>query len=677
MKRKIMTTNDDLFDEEFLRRIQEDAIKPEIVVIEDDDPPRSKDRKRSLEIIEIKHEDSSPNRGLKPPKTFRKNTTLAYSSSSSTNNIASVTHVGNLALNNQNRTILYGLWLTIVDVDPNVRIHINQLIKFSVEVTDIPRLIAYDPLTLKRIGRMEINSGKVLHQAVESHGAELSGRVRNIFLIQSGQTVAQAVVSIQGGAQHYYKIFPYLKNFNNFFPSQREFDIYCFKEEERRRQHLMQKRNLMNEESMRQQNQGFVQDMSHIRNLPLLEPSDLLKSTLYDHQKQGLFWLTEREKNSGVYHESIPTYWQRKDAVSFTNLITNRTSMSPSVFRGGILADEMGLGKTLTMISLILGSLVADREEARQAQSTLNLEELQSDRITGKLATPDADTPNTNDSDEDCVIIEQGKTSKRKHQSLKAILEHPITESKKIPSHGTLIVCPLSILANWDDQIAAHVNKDVLSVLVYHGPSRLNHSVAELLKYDIIVTTYHVIAGEFNAALKEPSKRNIREYDIVCPLHQIKWNRIVLDEAHIIKQPSTLQAKSVTALSGDKRWCITGTPIQNKLQDLYSLVRFMTIEPFNDKDVWSTYFGKDNNAQDTVRLQLFLKCIVLRRTKSMEVDGKPLISLPKRNDHIISVKLDPTESDLYNKAFLVAKKEFIHYEDEMAAQVKNCKTVDI
>jgi DNA repair protein RAD16 len=65
------------------------------------------------------------------------------------------------------------------------------------------------------------------------------------------------------------------------------------------------------------------------------------------------------------------------------------------------------------------------------------------------------------------------------------------------------------------------------------------------------------------------------------PIHQIHWNRIVLDEAHNIKERSTNTAKAAFELKANYKWCLSGTPLQNRVGELYSLVRFLGGDPFS------------------------------------------------------------------------------------------------
>ena len=70
------------------------------------------------------------------------------------------------------------------------------------------------------------------------------------------------------------------------------------------------------------------------------------------------------------------------------------------------------------------------------------------------------------------------------------------------------------------------------------------------------------------------------------PLLTVKWLRVVLDEGHIIRNPSAQMSKAAHALNAERRWVVTGTPIQNSMKDLWSLICFLKLEPFTDRQWW-------------------------------------------------------------------------------------------
>ena len=148
------------------------------------------------------------------------------------------------------------------------------------------------------------------------------------------------------------------------------------------------------------------------------------------------------------------------------------------------------------------------------------------------------------------------KAKKEEDAELK---EHPLLGT--LPSRSTLIVCPLSLIHNWEDQILTHTKPGSLKVLVFHGQNRTGDA-DELVGYDVVITTYNILSSGLSKS---------GDGDYCSPLHRICWFRVVLDEAHIIKSQSTLQAKAAYNLKASIRWCLTGTPLQNKLDGSFSL----------------------------------------------------------------------------------------------------------
>lgn len=98
-----------------------------------------------------------------------------------------------------------------------------------------------------------------------------------------------------------------------------------------------------------------------------------------------------------------------------------------------------------------------------------------------------------------------------------------------------------------------------------------------LAKYDIVLTTYGTLTSELGGSLTN------------SPFTYIAWERVILDEAHKIKNRTSQISKSICLLHSVNRWCLTGTPIHNELWDLFSLIRFMKISPFDQEAHWKTY----------------------------------------------------------------------------------------
>ncbi|RWW20820.1 hypothetical protein GW17_00015046 [Ensete ventricosum] len=225
---------------------------------------------------------------------------------------------------------------------------------------------------------------------------------------------------------------------------------------------------------------------------PLEPPKEVIVSELFEHQKEGLGWLTLER---------------------------------PEPLKGGIFADDMGLGKTLTLLSLI-----ATNKPGRKSRSGL-------------------------------------KT--------------------------TLVICPPSVLTSWITQLEEHTRPGSMKVYLYHGER--TREPEELLKYDIVMTTYATLSAEFG----DPSS----------PMKETEWFRVILDEAHVIKNFGAQQTKAVIALKAKRRWVVTGTPIQNSSFDLFSLMAFLRFQPFSIKSYWQNLVQRpldQGNKSGLSRLQNLL-----------------------------------------------------------------------
>jgi DNA repair protein RAD5 len=133
-----------------------------------------------------------------------------------------------------------------------------------------------------------------------------------------------------------------------------------------------------------------------------------------------------------------------------------------------------------------------------------------------------------------------------------------LQENSKAEIKSTLIICPLNVLAQWRNEIHKFFpKKKTMTVEFYYGDLRENSALKLLSKNppDIVLTTYGTLGYEFS---KSGSHK--------CPLYNVHWFRIVLDEAHFIKDRVSRAAKACYALKATNRWAVTGTPIINKLE---------------------------------------------------------------------------------------------------------------
>jgi DNA repair protein RAD16 len=146
----------------------------------------------------------------------------------------------------------------------------------------------------------------------------------------------------------------------------------------------------------------------------------------------------------------------------------------------------------------------------------------------------------------------------------------------------TLVVVPPVALMQWSSEIAEYTDGK-LKVLVYHGQNSKVKAmtIKDIKKFDVVMISYNSLESLYRKETKGWS----RGEDIVkedSPIHAIKFHRLILDEAHSIKSRTTGVAKACFALKGTYKWCLSGTPVQNRIGEFFSLLRFLEVRPFAD-----------------------------------------------------------------------------------------------
>ncbi len=194
----------------------------------------------------------------------------------------------------------------------------------------------------------------------------------------------------------------------------------------------------------------------------------------------------------------------------------------------------------------------------------------------------------------------------------------------------TLLVCPMSLVGNWQRE-AARFTPD-LRVHVHHGADRLDgESLASALSgADLVITTYGVATRDQAA------------------LSQVSWARVVCDEAQNIKNHTTKQARAVRGLPAAARIALTGTPVENRLSELWSILEFTNpgllgpAEKFRER--YAIPIERHGSAEATQALKRLTQPFVLRRLKT----DKTIISdLPDKQEMKVWCNLTPEQASLY------------------------------
>ncbi|KAJ8640061.1 hypothetical protein MRB53_016755 [Persea americana] len=375
-----------------------------------------------------------------------------------------------------------------------------------------------------------------------------------------------------------------------------------------------------------------------------MEPPSTLQCDLRPYQKQALHWMVQLEKGrclegaSTTLHPCWDAYRlaDKRQLVVYLNAFSgDATTEFPSTLqmaRGGILADAMGLGKTIMTIALLL----AHSDRGGSGAHSMTESSISTNEISGN---PD-----------------QSMNPSKKITSISCFNKLMKSRTARIGG-GCLIVCPMTLIGQWKAEIETHAQPGSLSVYVHYGQSRLKEAKL-LAQNDIVLTTYGVLASEFSAENAEENGG----------LYSVRWFRVVLDEAHTIKSPKSQISLAAAALTAGRRWCLTGTPIQNSLEDIYSLLRFLRLEPWGNWGLWQKLIQKpfeEGDERSLKILQSILRPIMLRRTKSStDKEGRPIIVLPPMDVQVIYCEHTEAEKDFYEALFKRSKVKFDQFVEQ-------------
>jgi SNF2 family DNA or RNA helicase len=244
----------------------------------------------------------------------------------------------------------------------------------------------------------------------------------------------------------------------------------------------------------------------------------------------------------------------------------------------------------------------------------------------------------------------------------------------------TLIICPTNLIDVWINEAQRHLRDFTYKILVYHGSERKLVSPSEFIHFDIVLTTYDLMNRDMPTLMSTT----------VSNIHSYQWGRIILDEAHYIRNANTVTSRSIKLLKAPLKWALTATAVFNKLDDLYPLLDFIQLPPFaGDANVWyrQIVLHVKHNARDgKEKLYNYMTPICLRRTKA-------ILDLPPLTYIDINVEFSDTEQEFYDSLFdysrlrvaqhlalieeLMHKKKHTRREDRIKGdrRIKRCTTM--
>merc|ERR1711953_577354 len=199
-----------------------------------------------------------------------------------------------------------------------------------------------------------------------------------------------------------------------------------------------------------------------------------------------------------------------------------------------------------------------------------------------------------------------------------------------------LVIAPLSTIPNWQREFELWSE---MNVIVYHGSQTSRNMLAEyemyykddkgqrlndVFKFHVLITTYECVIQD------------------ILELCEIKWRACVIDEAHRLKNNKCKLLEGLQLLSLESRLLLSGTPLQNNIQELYSLLSFLEPDQFRSQSEFMKEFGDMQNEDQVKKLQSVLKPLMLRRMKE-DVEK----SLKPKEETIVEVELTNIQKKYY------------------------------
>ena len=267
---------------------------------------------------------------------------------------------------------------------------------------------------------------------------------------------------------------------------------------------------------------------------------------------------------------------------------------------GACLADDMGLGKTVQLISYLLK--VKD-EVVPDTLNTINT-------VQNQEMVPD--TLNT---------VRRGKKE-----------ENTPASKAKVPTKAALIICPTSVLGNWQKELERFAPE--MKVYLHYGSNRLKEEAfsEKVQAADVVLTSYglsHLDYEEFESLI---------------------WSTIAIDEAQNIKNAQTKQSKAVRKLLGRHHIALTGTPMENRLSELWSIFDFTNHGYLGSMGQFQKKFvipiEKDEKKEKVQQLQSLIRPFLLRRTKK---DEEVALNLPDKLEQKEYCPLTAEQASLYEQ----------------------------
>ena len=226
---------------------------------------------------------------------------------------------------------------------------------------------------------------------------------------------------------------------------------------------------------------------------------------------------------------------------------------------------------------------------------------------------------------------------------------HERRENGAEPVNPALLVCPTSVVGNWGHEIARFAPS--LKVYKHQGTERVRGKafIKEAQAVDVVLTSYALLHRDLDT------------------LKKVKWSSVALDEAQNIKNPATKQAQAARSLEAQYRLALTGTPVENRLMELWSIFNFLNPGYLGSqqgfKATFSTPIERYRDQEAAAALKKLTAPFILRRVKT---DPTVIADLPDKFENKAYCGLTPEQATLYEAVVREEMESIESAEDDMA-----------
>lgn len=301
---------------------------------------------------------------------------------------------------------------------------------------------------------------------------------------------------------------------------------------------------------------------------------------------------------------------------------------------GGCLADDMGLGKTIQTLSLLQKEKEFYLQENTSVQSflvapTLDLQKPGGHAVQMDLFSTVSETANRTQ------FVQNGGIVAPKEQASNPLFQ------KQTTIRCSLIIVPNSLVYNWYQEALKFTPE--LKILVYTGVNRVKNA-AQFANYDLVISTYGTARVDIEI------------------LKEFKFNYLILDESQAIKNPNSQSAKAVKMLKACNKLVLTGTPIENSVQELWSQLSFVNPGLLGGLNSFTERFvipiEKQKDVRKLQQLKAIIKPFILRRTKDQVAKDLPL-----KMEQLVYCQMSDEQKEAYEKVKS-------HYRNEILNAIK-------